>query len=88
MIEDIIAITIFLVVSVALSLLAHKCIKNTLIASIVAGLVSSLTFQFIAYIEAGFLDPFYIIGFLFGWAYAFVIALFIGYLIRLKNDNE
>ena len=73
-----IVMIIFAVIGAVVSSLCHLLIRFYLIASIVAAVLSSVIYQVVAYIQAGFLEPLYLMAFVNGAVVYFVIALLIG----------
>ena len=77
--RSILPIAIFVVITVLVSLIAHRLIKWRLIASLIAALVSALLFQIIGYFVIGYFDPFAPIAFFFSSVAAFVISVLISF---------
>ena len=77
--SPIVVIGIFLFVAIGTSLVSHILIKTYLVASVMAGFLSSLIYQIVAYLYAGYLDPFFVVAFITGSIASFIIALIVGY---------
>ena len=76
------------VTAVVVSAISHAIVRRYALASLVAAVVSSVLFQCFAYIQGGYLDPFFLIGLVVGGAYAFGIALIVGipFLVRRRKS--
>ena len=83
------SIFIFLGVAILCSLISHTLIKRISIAILFAAITTALIFQIIAYLLAGYFEPFYLIT---TFIYAFIIALIISVPFklwrRLKNEQK
>jgi len=63
---------------VIVALICHRLIKSYLIASLIAGPAASLAVQVVAYFDAGYLDPFFLVAFVTGTLISFGVALVVG----------
>ena len=81
-------IYIFVAVSALAAVMCHLFFRRVYLASILAGIISSILFQIGAYIDLGYLDPFAPVAFIFGAAYAAAIALFVGVLFYLFRRQK
>ncbi len=76
--QDGVAILLLCVTAVVVSVTSHAVVRRYALASVVAAVASSLLLQCIAYIEVGYLGPFFLIAFALANAVAFGIALIVG----------
>ena len=72
------AITILITISVTVAVIAHMLIRNYFVAVPVAAVAASGIFQVVVFIELGYLDPFFLIAFVVGAAYAVLVAAGVG----------
>lgn len=83
--------SIFIVVSIVVSVLLHKKQINYILACILSSIISSMTYQLLGVIFMGYLDPFFIIAFIHTTIIAFIIAIIVGipflYVRRKKKNN-
>ena len=69
---------IFASICIVCAILLHWRIQSYWLATIVSTVVSVILFQVIAYIDLGYLDPFFIIAMVTSSAAAFAISVFVG----------
>jgi len=69
---------IFSFICIASAMTSHWRIQSYWLATIVSTVVSAILFQVIAYIDLGYLDPFFIMAMITSSAAAFTISAFIG----------
>lgn len=67
---SVIAILVLLTFGIAVSAVCHATIRPFFGASIASVLISTVLFQFAAYIALGYLDPFFLIAIVYGAFYA------------------
>lgn len=85
---SIIAILILLIIAITVSAFCHSIIRSFFGASIASALVSTILFQFAAYIELGYLDPFFLIAIVTGAFYALLISLPVGIVTRAIRSRR
>lgn len=78
-------VSLFAAIGIAVSFLSHWAIKHYLIASMLAALFSSISYQLVAYVYAGFLDPFFIMAFVNGVVIYFLLALVVGVPFNIRR---
>jgi len=76
--SDIGAILIFLVVGIITAVICHLKVKEYLVSALIAGVISTVIYQVINYIVAGYLDPFFIMALVNGFLAYMVLSLIIG----------
>ena len=79
--EGAIGIIILIAISVITTVAVHLFLRRYFSASLIAAVLSSAIFQFIAILHVGYLDPFLPIALLVGGALAYAIALIVGLII-------
>lgn len=55
-----------------------SAIKDFFAAAALSALTASVTFQVVAYVKEGYLDPFFLIGLVVGGLYAFIVSVVVG----------
>ena len=83
-----IPIFIFAGISVIAAVVCHSLVRRTYLASVLAGIASSILFQVGAFIDLGYLDPFVPVALVFGAACAGVIALLVGAMFHLFRKQK
>jgi len=78
---------VFLCVALVSAVVWHSFLSKVWIASIAAGVSSSVLFQLIAAIQLGYWDPFFLVGFFFGFFPALIIALIVGLIFHRKRKD-
>ena len=81
-------IAVFVAISALTAVVCHAAIRFYVIASVLAGLVASLLYQVLAYVYAGFLDPFFMIAFVTGFVAATVISFIVGVPFMVKRGQQ
>lgn len=81
---------IILIVSVTLLISAafHYRIKKYFDASVLSALTCTVVYQALSYLEAGYLDPFFIIGLVTGTLLALAISLVVGIPFFIWRRNK
>jgi len=69
---------LFIIVTILLSVACHALIRRFVLAVFIAAMLSSLAWQGICWIELGYLGPFVLFAFAFGFLYALGIAVLSG----------
>jgi hypothetical protein len=82
-----IPVVVFVALSLIIAALCHWRIRRLIIASLLAALASAISFQIIGYFVIGYLDPFVLIALVTSFAVSFVMALFVGFLMRYSRGN-
>lgn len=82
------AFLIFCIVSIIVAYIAHKNIRQYILASLVAGISSSVIYQILGVFVLGYLDPFFIIAFVVGTVIAIIIACIVGIPFVRKHAKE
>lgn len=85
-----IGLIILILLSSCIGFIAHRKIRNYIVACIISGIISSIIFQILNIIYLGTLDPFFFIAFATGSVLAFVIAIIVGIPIaylRFKRER-
>lgn len=82
------AVLTFCIVSIIVAYIAHKKIRNYIIASILGGISSSIIYQIIGVFVIGYLDPFFLIAFVPETVIAIVIACIVGIPFIHKHSKE
>jgi len=85
---SVIAILVLLLIAIVVSALCHTTIRSFFGASIASALISTVLFQFAAYVEFGHLDPFFPIAIFFGALYALVISIPVGLVTRAIRQRR
>jgi hypothetical protein len=80
--ESTLGMVVFVGITVATATICHVKIKNYWVATILATLVSVILFQIVAYIELGYLDPFFLIAIVTSSAAALIISILVGALVK------
>ena len=89
--EGSIGIIILCGISILTAIGFHYKLKKPLVATILSTFSASIGFQVIAYIQLGYLDPFFIIAFGISSGITFLISLLVGIpftFYRRKNFKE
>ena len=81
------AFLIFCIVSIIVAYIAHKNIRQYILASLVAGISSSVIYQILGVFVLGYLDPFFIIAFVVGTVIAIIIACIVGIPFVCKHSK-
>ena len=76
--EGSIGIIILCGISILIATGFHYKLKNPIVAIVLSTFSASIAFQVIAYIDLGYLDPFFIIAFGFSSGITFLISLLVG----------
>jgi hypothetical protein len=74
-----------------MAIISYKIIKYYLLAILVSGICSSIILQVFDFIYLGYLEPFFILAFIFGGIYSMGIALVVGipfYYYRKKKSQR
>ena len=80
--NEMLIIFLAIVIVISCSLLFHWIVRSYFWASVASALTASLILQLLSYLEAGYLDKFYIIGFVVGAAVSLLISLVVGIPFR------
>ena len=89
--EGIISMLVFFFVAVISNCVFNVWLKSYLLAAILSASVSTILFQLIGYFVVGYLDPFWLIALVVGWAVAFLIGIIVGLLflhLHKKKKNS
>ena len=81
-------IIILILISVIVALATHGLLRRFWAASALAAIISTSAFNALATIRQGYLDKFFLIAFLVGGLYAFVISVVIGLVFRLVRRRR
>jgi len=71
-------ILILVAIAVVVSLICHAFLRRFWPATNLAATAAAMLFLVASYIELGYLDPFFPIAFVFGWVYAWFVAMIVG----------
>ncbi len=74
---------LLIVLSVLCAAVAHALIRRPMAAAAGAAVAASLLFQLAVTARLGHVEKFAAIAFVYGWFWAFVVALLVGLLFRL-----
>lgn len=86
-----ISLIIFVVLSLAVSYVVHKKVKNFLLACILIAVSSAIVYQVIGFFVLGYLDPFFYIALAGSAVIAFGIAVVAGLpfaYLRFKQNRR
>jgi uncharacterized membrane protein YfcA len=86
--KSFLACAFFCVLSAVSACVAHWRISHHCLASLCAGMAASVVFQIIGYFVLGYLDPFFIIAFMFGTVVAIAIALLVGIPFTVQRAKQ
>ena len=77
-------------VTVVISFTFHYFHSAYFNASVLAALTSTVVYQFLSYLEAGYLDPLFIVGLITGTLIALAISLIVGlpFLIYRRQQKN
>ena len=78
---------VFALIVLATAALFHWRSRRLILASLLAAVVSAVTFQIIGYFAVGYLDPFAYFALITSLIGAFVLALFVGFVIRYSRGG-
>ena len=80
--QALVGIVVLCGISVGTALLFHLKLRRFWVASILAAVTASVTFQFIGYLVLGYLDPFFMIALVTGGILALIIAAVVGWCLH------
>lgn len=83
MTEGAIGIIILLAISGITAVGAHLLLRRYFIAAFLSAVLSTVVFQIAAYLQAGYLDPFWPLSIPASGVLTFAVALLVGLIIRL-----
>ncbi len=86
--EGALGMIVFCTITLVISAGAHTKIRDYVVASVVAAPISCALFILAAYLQLGYLDPFFPIIFMFGSCYALGIAFIVGIPFRLGRRKH
>jgi heme/copper-type cytochrome/quinol oxidase subunit 1 len=81
-------IIILILISVIVALVTHGLLRRFWAASALAAIISTSAFNALATIRQGYLDKFFLVAFLVGGLYAFVISVSIGLVFWLVRRRR
>ena len=84
-IQGIVGFVLFILITLGVSIAAHKSIKKTWIANIVGTLGSVVAFQIVVFLQLGYLDPFVLIAVFTSLIIALPICLLVGRSLRKRQ---
>ena len=82
-----IPVVVFALIVLASAALSHWRSRRLVLASLLAAVVSAITFQIIGYFAVGYLDPFALVALITSFIGAFVLALFVGFVMRYSRGG-
>jgi len=82
-----IPVVVFALLVLASAALFHWRSRRLVLASLLAAVVSAITFQIIGYFAVGYFDPFALIALTTSFVAAFVLALFVGFVMRYSRGG-
>lgn len=91
--EGTVGLAVFLIIAIGSALAWHWCVTTYVRSVIGATLTTVIVFQLAAYLQIGYLDPFFLIAVITTSVMAAVVALLIGLPFRSRrkprgsNDN-
>ncbi len=88
--EGAIGIIVLCVTAIVVSLIVHTFIRRIMLATVVSATIATILFQVLAYLHAGYLDPFFLIAVVVGWCWDCLIAFVIGipfWLVRKPRSR-
>jgi hypothetical protein len=80
--EETIALLIFLIVCVFMSIALHNKTKSILVPALVVAICTNAIFQLYLFISLGFINPYIHRSFLIGLFIAFITSLTIGVIVK------
>lgn len=80
--NETLGVSIFVVICIVLSLTAHWKLKSFWVASFSAAVLAVITFQTIAYVQLGYMDPFLPIAMVVSGVIAIFISCIIGGIFK------
>jgi len=83
-----IGLVILVLICVLLATLMHWLIKTPKLASTLSAILAVVVFQIVAYIDLGYLDPFFLIAVVISAGIAFIISVLIGSLFKTNRDKN
>ena len=83
-----IGIIVLMTVCIMSATLTHWLIKSTKLATTLSVILSVVIFQIMAYIDSGYLDPFFLIAAVVSAGVALIISAFIGSLFKTSRDKH
>ena len=83
--EEIIAILVFFIICISMSIAMHRKTKKILFTSIVVAICTNIIFQIILFIVLGFINPYIHRSIIIGTFIALITSLTIGMLVKSER---
>lgn len=86
--EGTLGIVILISTALVVGIAAHAFIRRYFLASVVSAVAVDVFFHFFAYLQLGYIDPFFVVSLITAGVIALIISMLIGIPFMLKRRRK